>query len=177
VLYATFLAWPGEEAVIGTLRGASEEEDSEENQDGDEGHNEIEDVPSLVGKTFTIKDDDQEYKWVFKENGKVFVSGGDAGEGIDGQYEQEGREVFLTVAAFELEGTYDGEEFKIIEDEAPEYPGFYPQEIKRVSMLGDGKSLDWKVTRKGLIIETPDKKPCKHAYVIKIERYHHPKIK
>ena len=173
VLYATFLAWPGEEAVIGTLRGASEEEDEE---DADEGHEEIEDVPSLAGKTFTIKDADAEYKWVFKEDGKVFVSGGEAGEGIDGHYEQEGQEVFIEVAAFELEGTYDGEEFKIIEDEAPGYPGFYPQEIKRISMLGDGKSLDWKMTRKGLIIETPGKKPCKHAYVFKIERYHHPKI-
>jgi hypothetical protein len=80
------------------------------------------------------------------------------------------------VAGFELEGTYDGEEFKIIEDEAPEYPGFYRQEIKRISMLGNGRQLDWKMTRKGLIIETPDKKPCKHAYVFKIERYHHPPI-
>ena len=27
------------------------------------------------------------------------------------------------------------------------------------------------------IIDTPEKKPCEHAYVFKIERYHHPKIK
>ncbi len=31
-------------------------------------------------------------------------------------------------------------------------------------------------TDKGLIIKTPDKKPCDYAYVFKIERYHHPKI-
>ncbi len=43
-------------------------------------------------------------------------------------------------------------------------------------MLGDGRKLDWEMTRKGLNIETPDKKPCKHAYVFKIERYHHPRI-
>ncbi|MHC4437901.1 MAG: hypothetical protein ACYS3S_11115, partial [Planctomycetota bacterium] len=133
-------------------------------------------IPSIAGKTFTIKDGEEEYKWVFKEDNKVTVSGGEAGDGTDGEYEQEGREIFIEVAVFELEGIYDGENFKIVEDEAPEYPGFYPEEIKRISMLGDGKSLDWKMTRKGLIIETPGKKPCKHSYVFKIERYHHPKI-
>jgi alpha-L-fucosidase len=176
VLYATFLAWPDEEAVITTLRGAGEEDEDEEAENEEEGHEEQEDVPSIAGKTFTIEDGDEEYTWVFKEDGKLTVSGGEAGDGTDGQYEQEGREVFIEVAAFELEGIYDGEEFKIIEDEGPEYPGFYPEEIKRISMLGDGRSLDWKMTRKGLIIETPGKKPCKHAYVFKIERYHHPKI-
>jgi len=176
VLYATFLAWPGEEAVIGTLRGAGEEDEDEEAGDEEEGHDEDEDVPSIAGKTFTIKDGDQEYTWVFKEDGKLTVSGGEAGEGTDGGYEQEGHEVFIEVAAFELEAIYDGEELEIIEDEAPEYPGFYKEEIKRISMLGDGRSLDWEMTREGLIIETPDKKPCKHAYVFKIERYHHPKI-
>jgi alpha-L-fucosidase len=173
VLYATFLAWPGEEAIIGTLRGASEEDEEEEK---DEGYEEKEDVPSIAGKTFTVEDDDEEYTLVFKEDGKLTVSGGEAGEGTDGEYEQEGHEVFIEVAGFEVEAIYDGEEFKIIEDEATEYPGFYRQEIKRISMLGDGRSLDWKMTRKGLIIETPGKKPCKHAYVFKIERYHHPKI-
>ena len=173
VLYATFLAWPGEEALITTLRGAGKEDEDEQEQ---EGHEEQEDVPSIAGKTFTIKDGDEEIKWVFKEDGQLTVSGGEAGDGTNGEYEQEGREIFITVAAFELEGIYDGEEFKIIEDEAPGYPGFYPQEIKRISMLGDGRSLNWKMTRKGLIIETPGKKPCKHAYVFKIERYHHPKI-
>jgi len=176
VLYVTFLAWPGEEAIITTLRGAGEEDEDEEDEEEQEGHDEDEDIPSIAGKTFTIEDDDAEYKWVFKEDGKLTVSGGEAGDGTDGEYEQEGREVFITVAAFEIEGIYDGENFKIIEDEAPGYPGFYPQEIKRISMLGDGKKLDWKLTRKGLVIEIPDKKPCKHAFVFKIERYHHPKI-
>lgn len=59
---------------------------------------------------------------------------------------------------------------------APRYPGFYKEEIKRITMLGDGRELKWDLTRKGLVIETPDKKPCKHAFVFKIERYHHPKI-
>jgi len=48
--------------------------------------------------------------------------------------------------------------------------------VSSITMLGDGKSLDWKLTRKGLVIDTPARKPCKHAYVFKIERYHHPQI-
>ena len=62
------------------------------------------------------------------------------------------------------------------EEQAPRYAGFYKEEIKRITMLGDDKDLDWELTRQGLVIETPDNKPCKHAFVFKIERYHHPKI-
>jgi len=171
-LYATFLAWPGEKAIIETLRGEGEEDDED---DEDEDESEAEFVP-LAGKTFTIKDDDAEYTWVFKEDGKLRVSGGLAGEGTDGQYEQEGQEVFIEVGGLELEGTYDGENFEIAEEGPPRYPGFYPEEIKRITMLGDGRTLDWEMTREGLVIETPNRKPCKHAYVFKIERYHHPKI-
>jgi alpha-L-fucosidase len=178
-LYATFLAWPGEEAVIKTIRaGSDEDEDEDEDEEDDEDEDEDEDeedeesIP-LAGKTFTIG----EYTWVFKEDGKLTVSGGLAGEGTDGEYEQEGKEVFITVGgSYETEGTYDGEEFTISEEQAPRYPGFYKEEIKRITMLGDGKELDWEMTRKGLVIETPDEKPCEHAFVFKIERYHHPKI-
>jgi len=169
-LYATFLDWPGDEAVIQTLRGEGDEDDDE-----DEDDSEAEFVP-LAGKTFTIERDDAEYTWVFKEDGKLRVSGGLAGEGTDGEYEQEGQEVFIVVGGFELEGTYDGENLELEEEGPPRYPGFYPEEIKRITMLGDGRKLDWKITREGLVIEAPDKKPCKHAYVFKIERYHHPKI-
>jgi len=195
-LYATFLAWPGEEAIIHTLRGEGGEDDDDEDEDeedwddedeedwdddeddeDDEDWDDDEDVPSLAGKTFTIERPDAEYTWVFKEEGRVTVSGGMAGEGADGIYEQEGHEVYIRIGNFEIEGTFDGEEFDLPErEEAPRYPGFYPQEIKRITMLGDGRTLDWEMTREGLIIETPDRKPCKHAYVFKIERYHHPRI-
>ena len=180
VLYATFLAWPGEEAVIETLRAEGDEDEDEQDEPadedpGDEG-NEEDEAMSLAGRTFTIEDDGTEYTWEFKADGKLRVSGGLAGEGTDGEYEQEGQEVFIVVEDLELEGTYDGETFAIVEDEGPRYPGFYKEEIKRITMLGDGRKLDWKLTRKGLVIETPDKKPCKHAYVFKIERYHRPPI-
>jgi alpha-L-fucosidase len=53
------------------------------------------------------------------------------------------------------------------------FPGYhiYPNEIKSVTMLGDGEELDWElVGGKGLIIKRPGDKPCDHAYVFKIVR-------
>jgi sugar phosphate isomerase/epimerase len=63
----------------------------------------------LAGNTFTI----DEYKWEFKENGIVFVSGGEAGDGTEGQYEQEGNRVFIKVPGYNILGTYDGKVFEI----------------------------------------------------------------
>ncbi len=47
----------------------------------------------------------------------------------------------------------------------------YPDEIASVSMLGDGKELDWELIQgEGLRITPPETKPCEHAYVFKIVR-------
>jgi len=46
----------------------------------------------------------------------------------------------------------------------------YDLEIKSVKMLGVDEVLPWKMTREGLTIKTPTRKPCDHAYVFKIER-------
>ena len=75
----------------------------------------------------------------------------------------------------EMQATYNGQNFELAR-RTPRYEGFYREEIKRISMLGDGKDLEWHRTDQGLVIKTPDKKPCDYAYVFKIERYHHPKI-
>jgi alpha-L-fucosidase len=59
------------------------------------------------------------------------------------------------------------------EDEEEYYPGYYlyPDEIKSITMLGDGNELEWELTRgTGLKIKTPKKKPCEHAFVFKIVR-------
>jgi alpha-L-fucosidase len=53
------------------------------------------------------------------------------------------------------------------------YPGYYlyPDEIKSISMLGDGAELNWEMVEGvGLKITPPDKKPCEHAFVFRIER-------
>ena len=166
-IYATFLDWPGEKAVIKTLRALGLEADEDDSEPAA-------DVPSVLGKTFTLDFDGQKIKLVFKEDGDVLVTGGEAGEGIMAHYEQLGASVLISVGTDMIEVTYDGEELKIQEDENPAHPGFYKEEIKRISLLGDGKSLDWKLTRKGLVIEMPDERPSDYAHVIKIERHHHP---
>jgi hypothetical protein len=88
-------------------RGEEEEEDKES-------------IP-LAGKTFTTEG----ITWEFKEDGKLHISGGRAGDGMEGTYEQEGSEVIVSVGEFELEGTFDGDQFEIRGDdeEGPGVPG------------------------------------------------------
>jgi alpha-L-fucosidase len=50
------------------------------------------------------------------------------------------------------------------------WAGLYPSEIASVTMLGDGKELKREMTKDGLIIETPQTKPCDYAFVFKILR-------
>ena len=44
----------------------------------------------------------------------------------------------------------------------------WKSEIKSIKMLGISEELEWSLTDKGLIIKTPDTKPCEHAFAIKI---------
>jgi alpha-L-fucosidase len=48
----------------------------------------------------------------------------------------------------------------------------YTSEIASVTMLGVPGELPWTVTPGGLVITTPDRKPCAHACVFKIVRKH-----
>ena len=48
----------------------------------------------------------------------------------------------------------------------------YTSEIGRVRMLGADGELPWAVTPNGLVIRTPDRKPCEHAFTFRIERKH-----
>ena len=44
------------------------------------------------------------------------------------------------------------------------------QEIKSIKMLGVDGNLEWEMTDDALVIKTPEERPCKHAFVFKIER-------
>lgn len=172
-LYATFLDWPGEKAVITTLRGDDPIEGEEQEETVD-----YSDVPSIVGKTIQLDYEDEVFTLVFKEDNKGGISGGDIDGEMEFYFEQEIEEIWVEFGEEEFEAIYDGEKLSISEGEdSPVYAGFYKEEIKRISLLGDGKDLKWALTRGGLIVEMPDEKPCDHAYVIKIERYHHPILK
>ncbi len=41
--------------------------------------------------------------------------------------------------------------------------------IKKISLLGDGKALEFSQSSEGLNVSLPDKPPCDHAYVLKLE--------
>ena len=84
--------------------------------------------------------------------------------------------IYMDSEIFAEIGYYDGETFTLGENEKPDYPGFYKEEIKRITLLGDDKDLEWIMTKQGLAIQTPEKQG-KYAHVFKIERYHHPKLK
>jgi len=188
-IYATFLAWPGETAVITTLRTGGGEFGDVEHEEEKEwaGDANVDAKLKLGGKTIKTG----QFTLSFKKGGVVDVVvrwddeneefEGQENEEFEGQYEQDGETVTMWLGDAGRTATYDGEDFEMMpperEREAPRYEGFYKEEIKRISLLGDGRSLDWKLTRKGLVIEMPDKKPSDYSHVIKIERYHHPKIK
>jgi len=56
------------------------------------------------------------------------------------------------------------------EEDPPDGVALYPEEIESITMLGDGKPLDWELTEEGLTIQCPKKKPCEHAFTFKIVR-------
>ena len=130
---------------------------------------------SLAGTEWDVESGGVEYHYRFDSESDFFVSGGTAGEGLTGNYSQSGNEVNFKIGGFSWNGTYDGEEFKVGGSGAPNYPGFYTEEIKRITLLGDDEELDWVMTNRGLVIKTPEKQG-KFAHSFKIERYHHPKL-
>jgi len=136
----------------------------------------VDESMSLAGKEF----ESGPFTFEFKDEGNVDISAEwdeDEVEEFEGKYNQVGTDVTILIEDERRKAKYDGEDFEIIRrSRSPQYAGFYKEEIKRITMLGDGKELDWKLTGEGLVIDTPQKKPCEHAYVIKIERYHYPKI-
>ena len=169
-LYATFLDWPGEKAIIKSIRATGPEADKVIVPEWAK----WEEVNSLAGTEWNIVNDSVKYYYKFNTDSEFFVSGGDAGEGMTGNYTQMGDEVSLNIGGFSWGGTYDGNKFKV-SGGTPNYPGFYKEEIKRITMLGDNKELDWVMTKQGLVIKTPNEKG-KYAFSFKIERYHHPKL-
>jgi alpha-L-fucosidase len=177
-LYATFLAWPGEYAVIRTLRGEGDQAEEFEVPREDSGP--VDPALAVDGKTFTLERRGRKSTYEFKDDGKVTITSPSRREGgepriREAEYKQEGTEITIEIGDYEMQATYDGQNFARAE-RAPRHEGFYKEEIKRISMLGDGKSLEWHRTEEGLVIKTPNKKPCDYAYVFKIERYHYPKI-
>ncbi len=70
-------------------------------------------VPSLAGKTITTGSDNEVFTWVFGEAGELRLSGEKVGEGLGGQYEQDGPNVHIQIAGEEFQGIYDGKKLDI----------------------------------------------------------------
>lgn len=171
-LYATFLDWPGEMALITTISYTGPDADNQKLPQWVK----LKEVKSIAGTEWDVAVGSEKYHLEFKENGELIISGGRAGEGIVGGYGQDGDMIYMDSEIFAEVGFYDGETFTLDGDEIPNYPGFYKEEIKRITLLGDDKDLEWVMTKKGLAIKTPEKQG-KYAHVFKIERHHHPNLK
>jgi alpha-L-fucosidase len=50
------------------------------------------------------------------------------------------------------------------------HAALFEGEIKKITMLGAEGELKWEHKPDGLVIKTPDERPCEHAFVFKIER-------
>jgi hypothetical protein len=132
------------------------------------------DSPLVAGKTLSFGD----AMWAFGEDGHVVISEEKIGRTSTGRFEQDGTKVYVKWAFITLNGSYDGENFSISQEEerVAYYPGFYKEEIKRISLLGHDEDLEWKLTRSGLVVDLPDEPPSDHSHVLKIERHHLPPL-
>jgi len=175
-LYATFLDWPGDKAIIKTIRTTGPDKDKiiipEWAKEAE--------VKSIAGTEWELASFPPEpniQHYTFKEGGKFLLWDVESGEGQGREltYEQVGTRILMKSGGFSWAGSYNGKEFKIVDDEQRHHPGFYMEEIKRITMLGDDTGLEWVMTGQGLVIKTP-KKTGKYAYSFKIERFHHPKL-
>jgi alpha-L-fucosidase len=171
-LYVTFLAWPGDVAVIESIRlsgpGAREQKVPDWVMPKT--------APSLAGTNWDVEFEGEEEEVIVKvefiNKNEFRLSGGETAEGT---YEQVGSVVDMKIGTEKFQGFFDGKKFAF-EDFRSQYRAFYPEEVKKISMLGDGKELEWVMTRHGLAIKTPEKRGD-FAYVFKIERHHIPPMK
>jgi len=175
-LYAHFLAWPGKRAVIRSLRDESVQLDRMDMPRWAR----TDPSPPLAGTKWTLPNEENEddpYHYHFVDDRNFTVVGGEAGEGVEGEYSQVGEKVYLAVGGFKWTGRFDGTEFNTEGEGGASYPGFYQEEIKRITLLGYDKPLKWIMTPEGLIVKMPKKPTNDYAHVIKIERHHHPILK
>ena len=121
--------------------------------------------------------------WVKYGEGPTSVNMGDEGDAMFNESDivYTAEDIRFTVkdnVIYAVALDWPGEEILIkslvrLDDEDEEYPGYYlyPDEVKSVTMLGDGKELEFELIQgKGLKIKTPSQKPCDHAYTFKIVR-------
>lgn len=78
----------------------------------------------------------------------------------DIRYTVNGRQLYASLLGWPKDGKV------LLKSTARMYPG----EFDSVTMLGDGQPLEWQFTEDGLLVTLPNKKPCEHAWVLRINR-------
>jgi len=118
-------------------------------------------------------------RWVTDASGETVEGPEEWTPGDKGGFELNADGTYHAEGLFEAEGNYTFEKGILTLDTGDEeaevqyFPGYYiyPNEIKSVTMLGDGKELEWELVKgEGLKIKTPKEKPCEHAFTFKIVR-------
>jgi len=99
---------------------------------------EVEAAFPIAGKTFSTSIEGTMYTWIFEDEGQLVVSGGEAGEGTAGDFEQEGEEVYIWVADYYIEAAYDGSEFDITEIKEPGTVSSGPLQVTSYDLVNCG---------------------------------------
>ena len=115
--------------------------------------------------------------WVIAGEGPTrLTKGGDFSEQNNLRYT--GQDIRFTIKGNDLFATvldWPGDRV-LIKSLAPRWEswtgwsGLYPSEIVSITMLGVDEELKWELTKEGLSIATPSRKPCDYAFVFKIVR-------
>lgn len=84
--------------------------------ENEESGNNLAEPKSLAGTEWLLEGsvgDEESYLYKFKDNGEFLITVGQAEEGFQGKYEQEGVRVILRAKGTTWEGKYDGKEFTV----------------------------------------------------------------
>jgi len=97
----------------------------------------------------------EENTWIFGENGALHVSGGEAGDGTDGEYKQEGEKVSIKVGDDRFIARYDGEKltFQIGERSNSEGDTDIHSLASKTLTTEDWESQDWWTPRHDSILK------------------------
>ena len=115
--------------------------------------------------------------WVLYGEGPTIQEAGAFSEMGGNNYPSyKGQDVRFTIkddVLYAIALAWPGDQIKInslrrLEEELSIY--WTEKDIKNIKMLGVEKELEWHFTDNALVIKTPDKKPCDHAFVFKIKR-------
>jgi len=128
-----------------------------------QGEDELENFPSLAGRAISFEIEGDEYTWKFRDDYMVDVTGGIAGTGMIGIWEQEGPMVYVQVAGEGWDAFFDGEGLEIVEDDF-DWDEFFEEEFE-----DEGPEVPREITIEGWV--TLGAYPWNWAPILTIGKY------